>query len=145
MQLHSIHPCSGALHRRKRVGRGNASGHGTYSTRGCKGQGQHGSKKPRPGFEGGQTPLSRRLPKMPGFKNVSKLHYQIVNLRDLDRFNEGDEVNPQTLLKQGLISNAEEPVKILGEGPLQKKLTFKVPRFSRSAKAQALKAGGRII
>lgn len=145
MQLQSLHPRQGALHARKRVGRGNASGHGTYSTRGCKGQGQHGSKKPRPGFEGGQTPLARRLPKMPGFKSVTKIDYQIVNLGDLNRFNEGDEVTPVTLAQHRLIHQAEGPVKILGDGVLQKKLTLKVPHISRSAKAKVIKMGGRVI
>jgi large subunit ribosomal protein L15 len=130
---------------RKRRGRGNASGHGTYSGRGCKGQGQRKSGNVRPGFEGGQTPLIMRLPKLKGFKSPIKTIYQIVNLEDLDVFNDGDEVNTETLLKKRLISIKEMPVKILGMGKLDKKLTFKIHKISKSAKEKIIKAGGKVL
>jgi large subunit ribosomal protein L15 len=130
---------------RKRLGRGNASGHGTYSGRGCKGQGQRKSGNVRPGFEGGQTPLIMRLPKLKGFKSPVKTVYQIVNLKDLNVFNDGDEVNTETLLKKRLISKKEMPVKILGEGELEKKLTFKIHKISASAKKKVVEAGGKVL
>ena len=86
MLLNSIKPIKGAKKSKRRVGRGNASGHGTYSGRGCKGQGQRKSGNVRPGFEGGQTPLIMRLPKLKGFKNPNKIDFQIVNVKDLERF-----------------------------------------------------------
>jgi large subunit ribosomal protein L15 len=129
----------------KRRGRGNASGHGTFSCRGCKGQGQRKSGNVRPGFEGGQTPLIMRLPKLKGFKNTAKIIYQIVNLDDLNVFNDGDEVNVETLLKNGLISGKKIPVKVLGDGKLGKKLTFKVHKISKAAKEKVIKAGGKIL
>ncbi|MFH0820782.1 MAG: 50S ribosomal protein L15 [Candidatus Peregrinibacteria bacterium] len=145
MQLHSIHPKSGSVKSRKRLGRGNASGHGTFSGRGCKGQGQHGGKNPTPGFEGGQTPLARRLPKLGGFKNPSRVSYQIVNVRDLERFDHGTEITPAVLLKEGIIRQKHVPVKLLGEGKLTKKSTVKLHAYSRSAKDLILRAGGKIL
>lgn len=130
---------------RKRVGRGNASGHGTYSGRGSKGTGQHKGGNLRPGFEGGQTPLIMRLPKLKGFKNLNKIHFQVVNIKDLERFKDGDEVNVLTLLEKKLIRRKNEPVKILGEGKLTKKLTVKVNKLSASAKDRILQAGGKVI
>ena len=130
---------------RKRVGRGNASGHGTFCGRGCKGQGQRKSGKVRPGFEGGQTPLIMRLPKLKGFKNPSKIIYQIVNLKDLNVFKDGDEVNIEMLLKKRLISKKMTPVKILGMGDLDKKLTLKVHKVSAVAKEKIIKAGGKVL
>jgi len=130
---------------RKRVGRGNASGHGTYCGRGCKGQGQRKSSNVRPGFEGGQTPLIMRLPKLKGFKNPGKVIYQIVNLKDLNVFKDGDEVNIETLLKKRLISKKRAPVKVLSIGKLEKKLTLKVHKISATAKDKVIKAGGKVL
>lgn len=145
MHLHSIQPKRGSVKSKKRLGRGNASGHGTYSGRGCKGQGQHGNKNPHPGFEGGQTPLARRLPKLGGFKNPFKIHYQVVNLEALNGFDDGAEVTPESLLQQGLIRKSRAPVKVLGEGKLDKKLIFKLQAYSRTAKDRILAAGGKIL
>ncbi len=145
MLLHSIKSKSGSKKARKRVGRGNASGHGTYSGRGSKGQGQRKSGNVRPGFEGGQTPLVSRLPKLRGFNNPNKITFQIVNLKDLDRFNDGDEVNVLTLLEKKLLRRKGEPVKVLGQGKLTKKLTVKVHKVSASAKDKILSAGGKVI
>ena len=130
---------------RKRIGRGNASGMGTYCGRGCKGQGQRKSGNVRPGFEGGQTPLIMRLPKLKGFKNPNKVIYQVVNLKDLNVFNYGDEVNNETLLKKRLIIKKAMPVKILGMGKVEKKLTLKVHKISATAKDKLIKAGGKVL
>lgn len=145
MQLNSIKSKGGAIKKRRRVGRGNASGHGTYSGRGCKGQGQHKSPYARAGFEGGQTPLIMRLPKLKGFKNPNKVYFQVVNVKDLNRFKDGEEVNVLTLLEKKLIRRKGEPVKLLGYGDLTKKLTIKVHKISATAKDKILQAGGKVI
>ena len=145
MLLHSIKSKSGATKAKKRVGRGNASGSGTYSGRGCKGQGQHKSGNTRPGFEGGQTPLIMRLPKLKGFKNPNKIDFQIVNVKDIERFKDGDEVSILTLLENKLVRRKDKPVKLLGHGKLTKKLTIKVHKISSTAKDKVLQAGGKIL
>jgi len=145
MQLNNLKPKKGSIKSRRRIGRGNASGHGTYCGRGCKGQGQRKSANVRPGFEGGQTPLIMRLPKLKGFKNINKINYQTVNLKDLNVFKDGDEVNTETLLKKRLISKKRMPVKVLGMGKLEKKLTFKVHKMSTTAKEKVIKVGGKIL
>lgn len=143
MQLNSIKPKVKKV--RKRVGRGNASGHGTYSGRGCKGQGQRKSPNVRPGFEGGQTPLIMRLPKLRGFTSLNKVEFQIVNVQDLNRFDNDEEVNILALSEKKLIRKKNQPVKILGDGVLKKKLTVKVNKISSSAKKKILEAGGKIL
>ncbi len=143
MKLNELKPK--AKKTKKRIGRGNASGSGTYCGRGCKGQGQRKSGNVRPGFEGGQTPLIMRLPKLKGFNNPNKIIYQIVNLKDLNVFKDGDEVNTETLVKNRVISKKRAPVKILGVGKLEKKLTLKVHKISNTAKEKAVKAGGKVL
>jgi large subunit ribosomal protein L15 len=145
MQLNSIKVKTGATKSKKRLGRGNASGHGTYSGRGCKGQGQRKSGNVRPGFEGGQTPLIMRLPKLRGFKSLNKTEFQIINLCQLDVFRNGDEVNPDTLFEKGLISKKAAPVKLLGDGKIEKILTIKVKKVSKSARQKVVAAGGKVI
>lgn len=145
MQLHSIKPKAGALKSKKRIGRGNASGHGTFSGRGCKGQGQRKSSNVRPGFEGGQTPLIMRLPKLRGFKNPNRVEFQVVNLTDLNQFNDGDEVSVLTLLEKGLIRRKVQPVKLLGNGKISKKLTIKLHKVSVAAKEKVIAAGGKVL
>jgi large subunit ribosomal protein L15 len=145
MKLNEIKPSAGATKNRKRVGRGNGSGHGTFSGRGCKGQGQRKSGTVRPGFEGGQTPLINRLPKLRGFKNPTRTTFQVVNVGSLEVFNNGDEVNIQTLLEKKLISKKDLPVKILGDGKITKKVTLKVQKTSKAAKAKVLAAGGKVL
>jgi large subunit ribosomal protein L15 len=145
MKLNQIKPKAGAVKNRKRVGRGNGSGHGTYSGRGCKGQGQRKSGTVRPGFEGGQTPLINRLPKLRGFKNPTKTTFQVVNVSSLEAFNNGEEVNIQTLLEKKLISKKDLPVKVLGDGKLTKKITLKVQKTSKTAKAKVIAAGGKVL
>lgn len=145
MKLHQLKPKAGATKKRIRVGRGNGSGKGTYSTRGNKGQGQRKSGNVRPGFEGGQTPLIMRLPKLKGFKSPNKVVFQVVNLHQLNIFNDGEEVNMLTLIEKGLISKGTVPVKVLGMGKLEKKIHLKVHEISKSAKQKVLEAGGKIL
>lgn len=134
----------GARKRRKVVGRGNGSGHGTYSTRGGKGQTARTGSKKSPGFEGGQTPLYRKMPKLKGFKNINRVHFQVVNIENLNIFEENEEVSVVKLFEKKLISNKNKPVKILGDGELTKKLTVKVDRVSVSAKEKIEKAKGTV-
>ncbi|HRY91358.1 MAG TPA: 50S ribosomal protein L15 [Candidatus Gracilibacteria bacterium] len=134
----------GAKKRKKVVGRGNGSGHGTYSTRGGKGQTARTGSRKKPGFEGGQTPLARKMPKLKGFNNPTRISYQPINLEALNIFEDGTEVNATLLHKHGMINYPERPVKLLGDGELKKKLTIKVNKASESAKAKAEKAGAKI-
>lgn len=145
MQLNTIKPKKGSTHVRKNLGRGNGSGHGTFCSHGCKGTGQRQGGNVRPGFEGGQTPLVRRLPKLRGFKNPNALEFQVVNLSDLNVFKDGEEVNPLNLFQKKLVRRKGMPVKVLGDGKLERKLTLKVHAISASAKAKVLKVGGKVI
>lgn len=120
--------------KRKTIGRGNGSGHGTFSGRGCKGQKARTGGKIRAGFEGGQTPYIRRIPKLKGFKNPNYIEYQIVNTGSLNVFEEGETVDAASLKEKNLISKKLQPVKLLaGKGELTKKLTIKVDRASQEA------------
>ncbi|HXG36213.1 MAG TPA: 50S ribosomal protein L15 [Dehalococcoidia bacterium] len=145
MIANDLKPPKGARHPRKRVGRGNASGHGTYSTRGLKGQKSRSGKPVRRGFEGGQTPLVKRLPKRRGFTNKFRVDYKEINLRDLNAFEKGAEVTPELLKERGLISNLRKPVKILGDGELTLPLTVHAHKFSQSAKERIEAAGGKAV
>ena len=145
MRLHDIRPVRGAKHRTKRLGCGEGSGHGKTSCRGGKGQTARSGSSIRHGFEGGQTPLYRRLPKR-GFNNTRfKRKVAVVNLTDLNEFADGATVNVDSLRAQGLINGRFEEVKILGDGELKKKLTVEVHRFSASAKAQIESKGGKTL
>lgn len=135
----------GARHRKKRIGRGNASGTGTYAARGMNGQNSRTGGGTRPGFEGGQTPLYRKMPKLKGFKNINRINYQVVNVEKLNNFNEGEEINVSSLYEKKYISNKNNPVKILGTGELTKSLTVKVDRVSVSAKEKIEKAKGTVL
>src|SRR3970282_2300809 len=118
MLAHELRPPKGAKHARKRVGRGNASGHGTYSGRGLKGQKARAGRTPRLGFEGRQTRLIKRLPRRRGFTNIFRKEYSAVNLRDLERFPAGTEVTPELLKQSGILSTLRRPVKVLATGEL---------------------------
>ena len=143
MELHDLHPAPGAKKSRKRIGRGPGSGQGKTAGKGHKGQKSRSGYSRRYGFEGGQMPLVRRLPKR-GFFNIFKVEFQVVNLRDLDRvFADGETVSVETLVEKGLVRGGKKPVKVLGEGELTKKLTVQVQKFSASARAGIEKAGGR--
>jgi len=142
--LDTLSPGPGARRNAKRVGRGNGSGHGTYSGRGCKGQkARTGNNKIRPGFEGGQLPLIKRLPELRGFYNAFRTEYCPVNLGRLDTFAAGTEVTPETLKAAGIIKSAAQPVKILAAGELTHPLTVKASKFSAAAKAKIEAAGGK--
>lgn len=144
--LHTLKAKRGAVKRKRNaVGRGNGSGHGTFSCRGCKGQNARSGGKRRPGFEGGQTPLVRRLPKLKGFKNPTKVLFQVVNVGHLNEYKDGEEVTIQNLLENGFISKEGVPVKILGEGILNKKLMIKVQKVSKSARVKIIAAGGKVF
>ena len=135
---------SSSPQRRKRVGRGNASGHGTFSTRGMNGQNSRKSGGVRPGFEGGQTPLWKRLPKLRGFKNINTINYFILNLTDLENITkDGDTVNAEYLSTKGILPK-KQPIKILGNGELNKKITVEVDKASKSAVKAIEKAGGTV-
>ena len=143
MKLHELKPAEGSRKERNRVGRGIGSGNGKTSGRGHKGQNSRSGGGVRPGFEGGQNPLFRRLPKR-GFTNVNRKEYAIVNVETLNRFEDGAEVSAALLLETGVVSNEKAGIKILGNGELTKKLTVKAHKFSASAKEAIEKAGGSI-
>lgn len=142
MQLHDLKPAPGAHRRPERVGRGTGSGRGKTSGRGQKGQNAR-SQGFRLGFEGGQMPLSQRLPKLPGFKNRFKKVYELVNVSKLSRFGDGMTVNAETLVEAGLVHGSAE-IKILGTGRLKRKLTVEADAFSNSAREAIEKAGGTV-
>ncbi|NLN76445.1 MAG: 50S ribosomal protein L15 [Armatimonadetes bacterium] len=142
MRLNDLRPAPGATHKRKRVGRGIGSGMGKTSTKGHKGQKARSGATPRLGFEGGQTPLHRRLPQRAGFRNVNRKEYAVVNLDDLERFDAGTEVNPDILISSGVIKNLKDGVKILGNGELTKALSVRAHKFSKSAQEKLIAAGG---
>jgi len=143
MKLHTVKPNDGATKARKRVGRGPGSGLGKTAGRGENGQNSRSGGGVRIGFEGGQTPLFRRLPKR-GFSNARfKKVYAVINLDDLNKFENGAEVSPEILKDMGLVKNTLDGVKILGDGKLEKKLTVKANKFSKTAKEQIEKLGGK--
>lgn len=142
MKLHEIQAPPGANKRTKRVGRGPGSGHGKTSTRGHKGQKARSGGGVRPGFEGGQMPLQRRIPKR-GFTNIFKKEYAIVNVQDLNIFADGTEVTIELLQDAGVIKGIKDGVKILGNGELEKKLTVKANRFSKQAEDKIAARGGK--
>lgn len=140
MKLHELKPAEGSRSKRLRKGRGLSSGHGFTSGRGTKGQKAHG--KTRLGFEGGQMPLYRQIPKR-GFTNINRKEYAIVNLSTLDKFDDGTEVTPQLLMENGVVKNIKSGIKVLGSGKLTKKLTVKANKFSASAVSAIEAAGGK--
>ena len=133
-------PAEGSRSKRLRKGRGLSSGHGFTSGRGTKGQKAHG--KTRLGFEGGQMPLYRQIPKR-GFTNINRKEYAIVNLTALNKFDDGAEVTPEVLVENGIVKNLKSGVKVLGSGKLEKKLTVKANKFSASAVSAIEAAGGK--
>lgn len=143
MKLNELKPVEGARHYKKRVGRGTGSGLGKTSTRGHKGQNARSGGGVRPGFEGGQTPLFKRLPKR-GFTNINRLEYAVVNVSDLNTFEAGSVVDLQALKQKGLVKKEYEGVKVLGNGELKVALTVKAKKFSEAAKEKISAAGGSI-
>lgn len=143
MKLHTLKPNEGSRQERNRVGRGQGSGNGKTAGRGQKGQKQRSGGNVRLGFEGGQTPLHRRLPKR-GFKNINRKEYVVVNLEILNRFEDGTTVTPALLKEVGVVKNELNGVKILGDGSLERKLTVQAHKFSKSAEEAITNAGGAI-
>ncbi|MEJ5165757.1 MAG: 50S ribosomal protein L15 [Thermoanaerobaculia bacterium] len=140
--IENLKPKKGAVHKRKRVGRGPGSGHGKTATRGHNGFWSRSGSSMRANFEGGQMPLVRRIPKR-GFTNIFRKEYSIVNLNKLNSFEKGSEVTPQILLEKGIIKELKAGVKILGTGELEKPLNIKAHAFSKSAREKIEKAGGK--
>ena len=141
MKLHELKPSEGSRKERNRVGRGIGSGNGKTSGKGHKGQNARSGGGVRLGFEGGQNPLARRLPKR-GFTNIHRKEFAIVNLDALNRFDEGTEVTPELLIESGAVSNERAGIKILAKGKIEKKLTVKAHKFSSTAKEAIEAAGG---
>ena len=144
MRQDELSPAPGSKKRRKRVGRGDGSGHGTYSGRGCKGQKSRSGYKMIRGFEGGQLPLIRRLPRKRGFTNIFRIEYSIVNVGKLSMFEAGSEVTPERLVVAGVVKSLRHPIKILAEGDINHPLVVKVNSFSAAAKAKIEAAGGEV-
>lgn len=142
MNLHDLSPARGAKKRRKRIGRGPGSGHGKTATKGHKGLLARSGGGKRPGFEGGQMPLIRRLPKF-GFTNPFRVEYAIVNVKSFEKWAGAETVTPQALVDAGLVKRKHLPIKILGTGELKKKLVIQAHKFSKSAEAKIQAAGGR--
>jgi large subunit ribosomal protein L15 len=143
MKLHELQPAEGSRKVRNRVGRGTSSGNGKTAGRGQKGQKARSGGGVRLGFEGGQTPLFRRLPKR-GFTNVNRKEYAVINLDILNRFEDGTEVTPVALVEAGIVKNEKAGIKVLGNGSLDKKLTVKAAKFSKHAQETIEAAGGSI-
>ena len=143
MKLHELKPAEGSRQERNRVGRGSSSGNGKTSGRGQKGQKSRSGGGVRLGFEGGQTPLFMRLPKR-GFTNVNRKEYAVVNLDILNRFEDGTEVTPLTLVEAGIVKDEKSGIKVLGNGELTKKLTVRAAKFSKTAEEAIVANGGSV-
>lgn len=143
MQIHDLKPVAGSSKKRKRVGRGRRSGYGKTCGRGHNGQLSRSGGGKGAGFEGGQNPLQRRLPKLPGFTNHFKKVFAVVNISKLDEFENGDVIDRSALFSKGMIRKGATPIKILGDGDLKKKLTVKAAAFTPTAKSKIEAAGGK--
>ena len=144
MRLNSLNPTKGSTKNKKRIGRGHGSGFGKTSGRGHKGSGQRSGNKKRPWFEGGQMPLARRLPRR-GFNNIFKEKFQIVNICDIVKIQKVSKIDPIVLNKNGLIRSALKPVKILGKGEIDIKISITASSFSEVAKNKIENAGGTVV
>jgi len=143
VRQNELAPPPGAKHKRKRIGRGLGSGHGTSATRGTKGQKARTGFSLRPGFEGGQLPLIKRLPEKRGFTNIFRKEYATINVGRLNLFEEESEVTPQRLVEQRLVKSLNKPIKILGDGELDKPLVVKASKFTQTARRKIEAAGGK--
>jgi large subunit ribosomal protein L15 len=144
MNIHDLRPAKGSTKKKRRIARGIGSGMGKTSTRGSKGQ--KARRQISPWFEGGQTPIHRRLPVKKGFRNINHKEHAIINVQALERhFNAGDDVTPETLIAKGLIHGMMDGVKVLGHGDLTKKLKVSAHVFSKSASEKIAKAGGSAV
>ena len=144
MRQEKLSPAVGSKRGRKRVGRGDGSGHGTYSGRGCKGQKSRAGYKMRPGFEGGQLPLIKRLPQKRGFVNIFRTEYSVVNIGKLGIFESGIEVTPEKLVAAGVVKSLRHPIKVLAAGEISHPLVVRANKFSAAAKAKIEAAGGKV-
>lgn len=142
MKIGDLKPTEGSKKRSKRVGRGIGSGHGKTSCKGHKGQKSRSGGTKGPGFEGGQMPLQRRLPKR-GFKNRFKIEHEVINLKDISKIEELDIITPETLIERGIIKGIKHGIKVLGEGEIKRPLTIQADAFSASALAKISAAGGK--
>ena len=143
MRLEQLSPAPASKKSRKRVGRGDGSGHGAYSGRGSKGQKSRSGYRMRPGFEGGQLPLIKRLPRKRGFVNIFRTEYTPVNIDKLSIFASGSEVTPEKLVAAGVVKSLRHPIKILARGDIAHPLSVKANKFSAAAKAKIEAAGGK--
>ncbi|MBN1850494.1 MAG: 50S ribosomal protein L15 [Deltaproteobacteria bacterium] len=143
MRINDLSPAKGSRRRKKRVGRGPGSGHGKTSCRGHKGQNARSGGGTPPGFEGGQMPLQRRLPKR-GFTNIFKKEYALINIKDLQRFESNADINAQSLKNAGVIKNSKKMVKLLGMGEIKQPLKIKIHRASKIAIQKVQAAGGKV-
>lgn len=143
MKLENLGATPDSTKKRKRVGRGRSSGHGKTCGRGMKGQKARG--KTRPGFEGGQMPLQRRVPKLRGFKPINRTDYHVINVEQLNSFESGANITPDALVEAGMIRKLKNPIKILGRGEVEKELTVNAHCFSAAAKEKIENAGGKAI
>ena len=143
MDLNTLKPAMGSTKKRKRIGRGTGSGHGKTATKGHKGQKARSGGSIKAGFEGGQMPLQRRLPKR-GFTPLDRIEYAVVNLKQLDIFEAGSIVNLESLIAKGLVNRSNVNIKILANGDISKSLTVSAAKFSQSAKDKILAAGGTV-
>ena len=142
MRLKTLSPAPGSKKARKRVGRGNGSGHGTYSGRGCKGQKSRAGFSLKRGFEGGQLPLIKRLPRKRGFTNIFRVEYNVVSLTKLNVFEAGSEVGLAELRSAGIVRSLRKPIKILADGEIDRALTVTAHKFSVAARSRIEAAGG---
>jgi large subunit ribosomal protein L15 len=143
MKLHELKPAKGSVKARKRLGRGVGSGTGKTAGRGTKGHNSRSGGGVRPGYEGGQMPLHRRLPKS-GFSNIFKKQIAVVNIRDLQRFDSGDIIDEAALVKTGLVKGRRDGIKLLGQGEINNALTIKIDAVSQRAKEKIEAAGGSV-
>lgn len=143
MRIHDLSPLKGSRKRKKRVGRGPGSGHGKTSCRGHKGQKSRSGGSIPPGFEGGQMPLQRRLPKR-GFTNVFKKHYALIRVRDLERFSQDSDVDVEALKKAGVVKKIKDGIKLLGDGEISHPVTIKVHKVSKTAREKIEATGGKV-
>ena len=143
IRLDTLSPAPGSRKEKKRVGRGDGSRKGSFSGRGCKGQKGRAGFRMKPGFEGGQLPIIKRLPSQRGFNNIFKTEYDVVNVAQLNVFESGTEVDIITLMTAGLVKTGQKLVKILGDGEIDRPLTVKADKFTAVAKAKIEAVGGK--
>jgi large subunit ribosomal protein L15 len=143
MMEHLVQAKPGTKRRRRRLGRGNAAGRGTYAGKGLNGQKARSGKGPRPGFEGGQLPLIKRLPELRGFTNIFKKQYTLVKVGNLENYEGQELLSPEVMAELGLVKNLRLPIKILGDGEVTKALTVSAHKFSESARKKIEDAGGK--